>query len=208
MNYTYDIKPHECVGDALGKINYNFLILESQLCQLSSQYFEDGFFTTFNKLSSIMTQMNFIGNEFSDAALYKQSYNATSLLSSYWNKNELTIQYPLNIETLEYNTGYTTENIQISSISTDSILIQKAQNFLNLKFRNEDLLDISSIINVSFVLYANNGSYTPITDGPYTAPPIMQYWNITLRKNDYYIDSIKNYKFQKVQNQWVNIDKT
>ena len=58
MNYIYDINEYECVGDSLGKINYNFLYLESQLCQLSSRYFDDGYFTAFNKLSSIMDIMN------------------------------------------------------------------------------------------------------------------------------------------------------
>lgn len=206
MNYGYEINEYECVGDALGKINYNFLELEYQICQLSSQYFEDGFYTAFNKLSSILTDLNFIGNEFSEVPLYKQAYNATTLLSSYWNKNEISLIYPINL--LQKDIIFSTESYQISSLSTDAILIQKAQNFITQKFVSEDLLNLSSIVNVSFLLYDNNGSYTPITDGPYTAPPVMQYWYIELKKKDYYIKLVKTYKFQKVNNQWVNIAKT
>ena len=206
MNYVYDISEYECVGDALGKINYNFLELESQICQLSSQYFEDGFYTSFNKLSSILDNLNIVGREFASVPLYKQAYNATNLLSSYWNKNDISIIYPINLEVVP-NTVYSVQNYQISSVSTDQILIQKAQNLITQKFATEDFLNITSIINVSFLIYANNGSYTPVTAGPFVAPPVMQYWNVILRKNDYHIEAIKTYKFEKIQDQWVNIGK-
>lgn len=204
MNYLYDISEYECVGDVLGKINYNFLELENQICQLSAQYFSDGFYTSFNRLSSIIQDLTFLGNQFSDSGIYKQTYTATKLLSSYWNKNEVSVIYPMNIETSD---GFT-QNYQISSLSTDSILIQKAKAFIDQKFASEDLLNDSSIINVSFLLYDNNGSFTPKTDGPFHNPPVMDSWNITLLKNDYYIKLVKTYVFKKVQNQWINTGKS
>lgn len=207
MHYAYDINEYECVGDSLGKINYNFLELESQICRLSAQYFQDGFYTTFNKLSSILDNLNFVGDQFSDVVLYKEAYTATNLLSSYWNKNEISVIYPINLET-GGTSNRSVENYQISGIATDPFLIQKAHTFITQKFAREDFLNLSSIINVTFLLYANDGSYTATTLENRAKPPVMKSWNITLRKNDYHIEGSKTYTFQKIQNQWINIAKS
>ena len=198
MNYTYDINEYECVGDALGKINYNFLYLESQLCALSSKYFDNGFLAAFNKLSSIMADMNYIGNAFNMVPLYKQCYTATHLLSSYWNTNEVTVEYPINVDNQDY---------QIDGVVSNAILIQKSKNFITQKFSSEDFLDLSSIINVCFPLYSSNGAYIADTTGPYANALVgdMQHWYVTLTKHDYTISSIRSFKFQKISGQWVNI---
>ena len=205
MNYSYDINDYECVGDALGKINYNFLNLEAQICSLSSKYFDSGYLTAFDKLSSIMTDMNIIGNQFYQVPLYKQAYTVTNLLSSYWNKTNITIEYPINIETVLYNTGLTTQNYHISGVATDQILLQKAKNFIIQKFSSEDLLNTMTYVNVCFLIYSSNGEYLPTTVGPFSAPPNMKYWNITLRKKDLCVSYIRTFRFEKVSDQWVNI---
>ena len=196
MNYIYDINEYECVGDSLGKINYNFLYLESQLCQLSSRYFDDGYFTAFNKLSSIMDIMNNIGKVFNTVPLYKQCYTATNLLSSYWNRNEATVEYPVDIDNQIY---------QIDGVISDNLLVQLANNFITQKFASEDFLDISSVINIDFPLYSSNGVYVASASNAYSNPPDMKHWYVNLTKNDYSISSIRSFKFEKISGKWINI---
>ena len=39
--YTYELYEHDCVGNDLAKHNFNFLNLESKICNIYTDYFDD-----------------------------------------------------------------------------------------------------------------------------------------------------------------------
>ena len=53
-NLTLEIYPSDCVGDSSAKHNYNSLVLDTTICNLSSQFFlvDNNFTTVFNDFSS------------------------------------------------------------------------------------------------------------------------------------------------------------
>ena len=202
MNYLYDIAKEECVGDALGKINYDFLTIDTNICELSSLYFlsNPNVYTEFLDLSARFATLDIIGEIFNLGAIYKQVYNAVSLLSSYWLKQEITIQYPINFIQDSY------ENIKMYYLdgTTDTVLINAAKNYLNTNFP-ASLHYKNFIINVSFVLYSSNGDFTQSISAPTQAYPISQYWEAYFRKDDVCITRSRNIKFENVSNTWVYI---
>ena len=201
MYYLYDIAKEECVGDALGKINYDFLTIDNNICQLSSLYFLEtpNVYSEFLELSARFDLLNVIGDAFNLGAIYKQVYNAVSLLSSYWLTQEITIQYPINfIDDIN-------ENIKIyylDSSTSDSVLITAAKNYLNTNFP-ANLHYNNFVINVSFLLYSNDGDFTQTISAPVQEYPISQYWEATFRKDDIYVTRSKNIKFQNISNTWI-----
>lgn len=202
MNYLYNIAKEECVGDALGKFNYNFLTTDNNICQLSSLYFLDNpnLYTEFLELSSKFDILNIVGDAYNSIAIYNQVYTAVSLLSSYWLSQEITIQYPINF-IQDVNQSIKIYYLDNSS-TNDNLLKNAAKNYLDTNFpANAHYKNFT--INVSFVLYSSNGNFTQSVINPNKPYPISQYWEATFIKDDVHITRSRNVKFKNISNTWV-----
>lgn len=199
MEYVYNIENYECVGDSLGKINYNFYELNNNLCALSANYFfnSPNIFTIFSELSSKITNLNIIGDVFNFAEIHKQIYTATKLLSSYWCTQEVTIQYPVNFLADGYDG---VQNYYLWNISNQT-LINVAKNYLDANFPASRFFN-GYKMNVSFILYSNSGTFQN-SENSETALPVVRRWYITFVKNDVHVTNNKNVKFECVDKRWV-----
>lgn len=204
MKYLYDISSAECVGDSLGKINYNFLSLDNGICQLSSLFFFDQYnlYTQLTELSAKMSNLNIIGKAFEIGSIYKETYTAVNLLSSYWSKREITIQYPVNV-LQDVNDGVKRYYVD-SSNTKESDIVNVALNYLNSNFPAKAYLS-NFIFNVCFLMYSNDGNFTRTETGPYQMYPISQYWTVSFVKDDVYVKRSKTIKFKNISNTWIYI---
>ena len=151
------------------------------------------------ELSAKMEMLNYVGDTFNIGSIYKQIYTATNLLSSYWVKQEVTIQYPINFVS-DVNSNIT--NFYIDNLTSDSTLIEVARNYLNQNFPARNHYK-NFIMNISFLLYSSIGNFSQsVTDyGRYN--PISNYWGVAFRKDDVYITRSRNIKFKNISDTWV-----
>jgi hypothetical protein len=148
------------VGDSLAKINYNFLLLNSENCSIQENKKQTDVFL--NNLEKLMDDLD----EFLPKVNYdylEQLESTVFLLSSYWNKFEFTVQYPFNP-----TNGYTTAlvgagelgNLESSDNRNTQInILAKALVTKNL-YSNID--DAKSALNNKDIVYVkrnSNGDY-------------------------------------------------
>lgn len=98
-NVTFKIEPFECVGDSLGKHNFNFLALDSLVCNLSSLFFSTSrgntpLLITMRDLSANQKSFNDNLTQMTNTFRFDRTYTGLNLLSSYWERQEMTINYP------------------------------------------------------------------------------------------------------------------
>ena len=95
MNYLHEIKDYECVGDALGKINYNFLEIDAKSCNIASLYYEgkNNFLEVLSNLNNNLNDLDALKRDMYSPSIFNQAYTATNLLSSYWGKHEFSVYY-------------------------------------------------------------------------------------------------------------------
>lgn len=159
MNMTKLIDLSDCVGDSLAKHNYNFLSLDQNICNLSSRFFnvDDNFYTIFKDLCANIDNFNEFADIFEFPIGINESKTATSYLSSYWQKKELNLTFPLNIwDGDDFQIQYLDEN------TPDSALKSWGQAQLTRKYPPINFPDTSHA-NVCFLLYSNIGKvYDPV----------------------------------------------
>jgi hypothetical protein len=158
-NFTYEILKEECVGDSLAKHNFNFLSLDSVLCNLSSLFFTETnqntpLFSVFYDLSTNKKIYNDNLPQMLNPYRFDRTHSAISLLSSYWMKQELTVEYEYNksnknnlVQDFFLNTDNATFISELTSRGLDYI----EQKFVNSKFNN------NAKINVIVPIYENDG---------------------------------------------------
>lgn len=160
-NLTFEINREECVGDSVGKHNYNSISLDTAICNLSSLVFTgtDNLLTWFNDISNNIVDLgNSVKNFSGDAVVrYNLAHTTIDTLSSYWNISEFTVQFEHDLYTADENL-----NIPISSIPlpinayTSSILlddlINVAKNYLNDNF-SSNFFNNGTRANVVVFLY-------------------------------------------------------
>ena len=97
-----EIYREDCVGDSTGKHNFNLISLDTNICNLSSQYFvvNNNFYQIFQDFSLNAQKFTEAYNLFYDPYKYNITTATVNLLSSYWDKHEISIHYPLNISIL------------------------------------------------------------------------------------------------------------
>jgi hypothetical protein len=111
-NLTFEIQPTDCVGDSVGKHNYNILSIDTAICNLSSECFigSNSILTWFNDLSSLFDTLNVMYSNFSNNAIsgYQINHQIINTLSSYWDTPEFTVMYEYNNYTLDgyYNNTF------------------------------------------------------------------------------------------------------
>jgi len=156
MIYSHNIYEDDSVGNSLGKLNYNFSNLDIQTCNLINKYFEgnNSLFTNFLAFSSKFLNVLDSINVFDDPDEYQRCYTATNILSSYWDKTEITVQYPINFLSDSYN------NIKDFYLKTvdNNALIETARNYLNKNFSVENYNE-GDVINVQFLLYNSTSDF-------------------------------------------------
>lgn len=198
----YDIKFDECVGDSVSKHNYNLLSLDTTICNLSSIFFnnQNNYYSQFADLSSNINKFNSFANVFFDTTKLNKATTATRYLSSYWNRYEITLTFPINI----YEIGsFKKPKSYIDSATTQNTLTQYGLNLLNNTYPAANFLK-GSIANVVFLLYSNVGQITTSRTQNFTIT--NRTFNITNRKDDVHTVGIKIIKFQINSNvQWQEI---
>lgn len=137
---TFEINREECVGDSVGKHNYNAISLDTAICNLSSLMFTntDNLLTWFNDISNSSVALNNNANNFSDESVlrYNLTHTTIDVLSSYWNTSEFTVQFEHNLYTADGNLNGASNNpINAYTTSTPlTALINITQNYLNNNF--------------------------------------------------------------------------
>jgi hypothetical protein len=156
------IDSQDCVGDSLGKHNYNALALDTSVCNLSSLIYggTTNVATIFNELSSIISSYQDIERTYDENKLYHilTSSTTVNLLSSFWGKYTFSVEYPMNSINLP------DENLSaivpvLSTVNTRTIegiiesrLKTNANSYLLEKY-NPNNFPNNTIVNVVFFLY-------------------------------------------------------
>lgn len=162
------IDQEDCVGDTVGKYNYNALALDTTICNLSSYIYESKAFDNLPYL--IETYANFY--DIINSSLYnefKKASTTVNLLSSYWGHYEFSIQMPINAVSLSSN------DINILALKLSTVNLQSIENLVqsNLKTLTETHLNIEyppssyidfTIVNVTFFVY----NLVPVIKDPKT----------------------------------------
>lgn len=162
------INKEDCIGDTVGKYNYNSLALDTTICNLSSYIYA-------SKASEDLPYLIDTYSGFYDiinASLYnefKKAATTVNLLSSYWGHYEFSIQMPINAVSLSSN------DVNILALRLSSINLQTVESLVqsNLKSLVETNLNIdyppssyidNTIVNVSFFVY----NIVPVIKDPST----------------------------------------
>jgi len=165
------INEDDCVGDSLGKHNYNALVLDTNTCNLKDLYFNspNNVNTILYSLSAYVQNFQNIFNVFDDSLL-KRILLATTrvkMLSSYWGKTEFTIQYPINSSTFPDDKGVAPLDAPALSATDLTSKYKLISNGLHISGQNYLLNNFptieypeGAIINVVFLLY--NLSPSPV----------------------------------------------
>jgi hypothetical protein len=184
------------VGDGLSKINYNFLNINLENCELQSKKIENEKFL--DDFENLMIQLDDLIEDINYDFLEKME-TTVILLSSYWNKFEFTVNYPFNstngfVSTLVSagelgNLNSSTDEKTQKNIIADALILNKlydnktdAINALSNKeiiyvkrdnsgdFISWDLFDYSSLFSLSIDIAGNfylNGNLVDIYIIPY-----------------------------------------
>jgi hypothetical protein len=147
---TQEIFREDCVGDSSGKHNYNIMSLDTNVCNISSEYF----FIT-NNINYVLTELESnvekyiqAANIFQNPAKFNQVSAAVNLLSSYWQKHEFSVHYPLNISVLYGDTTVSCPTVN----QLNEKLISLARTFLNKNYPANSF-ENDTKANVLFFLY-------------------------------------------------------
>jgi hypothetical protein len=161
---TLPIDIQDCVGDSLGKHNYNTLVLDTTVCNLSSLLYSDiiNVSNIFKGLSSIIVSYDSLIKKYNETKVNKITLasSTVNLLSSFWDNYEFSVLYPLNALSLS-NENLTIlapilSNVNIDSVSrmAESTLKNFANSYLQEKFDISNFQENAQVsINVTFFVY-------------------------------------------------------
>jgi hypothetical protein len=176
------INKEDCVGDSVGKHNYNLMALDTTICNLSSLLYEDK--SNYSSLNSTLTGLELMINAYSqyydliNENLYNEFKKATTvvnLLSSYWGNYEFSVQVPINSISLSAN------DLPLFAMSLSSINLENINNVVEkfLKNLTKSYLDINyspknysnfTVVNASFFLY----NLIPVINNNNTTDPLIK----------------------------------
>jgi hypothetical protein len=97
---TLNISVEDCAGDAAGKHNYNALVLDTLICNLSSNII-----TQDNSINKVYDELDSLINGFvrilpnytnTETNKFLTASTTVKLLSSVWQSNEFSLIYPMN----------------------------------------------------------------------------------------------------------------
>lgn len=213
---TLKIESTDAVGDSAGKHNYNALVLDTNICNLSSQLFLEynNIDTVFQKITSYIETFTNIASSYDTTRVYKMSQVASSvkILSSYWNKEEFSIQYPINGALL---TETDTINAPaLSAITQNNItgyvksrLKPLADIHLNSNFPATGFID-GSVVNVNFFLYnvspnpSNSKHLQTFNANPNVFSYLVRHMNVSFFRDNIHFTQGVNLKYYKINSTW------
>lgn len=200
---TLEIYPSECVGDSVGKHNYNTLSLDTIQCNLSSLFFEgtDNLFTDFQNLSTLISNVQQLVPLYQNPFKLNSIYTTVNLLSSYWERQEFSVYYPLNLSVLN------NRSINAPVIGTpDEVLVSLAKNYLDKNFPAIDYND-NAIVNVNIFLYSNNNKQAITTTVSQEFSYYNRVMNASLTKQSIHFSQSKIFKYINSDGNWEYIGK-
>jgi hypothetical protein len=162
------INSEDCIGDTVGKYNYNALALDTTICNLSSYIYASKAFDDLPYL--IDTYSGFYDTI--NTALYnefKKAATTVNLLSSYWGHYEFSVQMPINAVSLSSNDTnilalrLSTVNLQSIESLVQSNLKSLTETFLNIEYPPTSYINYT-IVNVTFFIY----NLIPVIKDPQT----------------------------------------
>lgn len=154
------ILPQDCLGDSLAKINYNAVLLDTKLCNLSSAFFNNviNLDTIFTDLSALNKAYDNLG-QYDTQKLDSMSIAATTVaqLSAFWDRNTFSVVYPVNGSILNDNSKVNVISSLDSSDQAITNMVNKmlknlAKNYLTIKFRPQNYQE-NTVININFLIY-------------------------------------------------------
>lgn len=192
---TLEIYPEDCVGDSSAKHNFNSLVIDTNVCNLSSRFFliDDNFNKTFNDFNNNLSNFVNFARGFSNPQRYNLANAATNLLSSYWNKHEFSVHYPLNI--------FSVNGLSCPTINQKDETLQSLANvFLNNNYP-ATTFTTNTIANVVFFLYSVpvDPSNPQNLQSTITSPEFsyaVRNMNASLIRQDIHFGNGKIFKFQ------------
>jgi hypothetical protein len=164
-SFTYEIFKQECVGDSLGKHNFNILSLDSGICNLSSKILTttNNNIPLMNSFADLSANIDIFNNnlpQMLNPLRFTRTYTGLNLLSAYWIRQEITVEYEFNKSDVQnipediflFNAGLYSNTktflSELSSLTYDYVSLNyPVSNFLN-----------NAIMNVVVPLYANDGA--------------------------------------------------
>jgi hypothetical protein len=205
-NLTFKIFPEDCVGDSVGKHNYNLISLDSQLCELSSMYFNDinSFYNIFTLFSANTAVLIDLENNFSDISRVSRATTTVRLLSSYWQDNQFTVHYPLNISTLNNQKFYCLTEDE----NNDVILKSLGKKYLTNNYP-ASAFNNQTIVNVMFFFYSTN---VPVNLDRLTSFDLPDFTYVKRNTNSYFarkdihLSEGKMLSFYNNINDWVYLE--
>jgi hypothetical protein len=118
--FTVKINNDDNVGDSIGKYNFNFLSLETALCNLEQDYYKkrDNYTAKFKRLEQLTDKLDSVLPFLNYNDLQKMSTTVT-VLSSYWNEMELSVLYPINLDGAS-------SALTVDSLNLNIVVLQEA----------------------------------------------------------------------------------
>jgi hypothetical protein len=213
---TLVINDTDAVGDSAGKHNYNALVLDTNICNLSSQFFLDynSVETVFQSITSYINNFTQIAPSFNSERVYKMSEAATTvkILSSYWNKSEFSVQYPINGAII--NNGDIINAPALSAINqanVSSIIATRlkplADIYINANFPATNFID-GTIINVNFFLYnvspnpTNPNHLITFNSNPNTFSYLVRQMSVSFFRDNIYFTQGVNLRYYRINGIW------
>jgi len=194
-----EVDIQDCVGDTVGKINYNSLALDTTMCNLSSLFYTNDV----NVIDSV-NSIFYLLSSYSELNLFKTydieyknnikiAATTVNLLSSFWGSYQFSIQMPINAVSLSANDiavispKLSSENnvIDVYNLVNNRLKILSQSHLSNnYKIKN---YPIGTIINVCFFLYnitpaikdPNSNNLDPLVKVKYSP---TAYYNFDKRK--------------------------
>jgi hypothetical protein len=187
-----NINLSDCVGDSLGKINYNFLSLDMNVCNISSTFLKPpkNYNSYFLDLSSNINNFNIFADYFEYPTDFNLATTATKYLSSSWQKSEITFTFPINVYQADGNiklyidVNYPNDTLNVFGLNKLNSLYS-AKNF-----------PPNTIANIIFLLYSNNVGENSVTIDSFDFGIVDKVFNFVARKKDVFIKEIRISKFK------------
>jgi hypothetical protein len=188
-----NINPDECVGDSVGKHNYNALALDTTLCNLSSLFYvnEINVSKAIYDLESLV--FNYYGLRYEYTLEYanefKKAATIVNLLSSFWGNYEFSISLPINTVSLNNQDIYlltpvlsTLNENNVSRIASTTLKyiseIELNNNYSPLKYPNYTIINVNVLLyNLAPTIKDQNNNVDPLIKIKYSPTQSYNYTN-------------------------------
>jgi hypothetical protein len=204
-SFTFEIKKDECVGDSVGKHNYNLMSLDTKLCNLSSTFFtiQDNYKKYFDDYVSYIPTLTTAYNQFNSKEMFRYKLvNATvQTMSSYWNRHQFSVQLNTNI-----SRTYSSVSIGSFTKSDFQSLCSACFNYLNNNFPPQNFM-LSTTAHVIAYYYTSlqpiMENSVVVTANPENFSSTQRDMNVSLTKAPISISGMNIFSFSNIsRNDW------